>query len=60
MAYDQIAHAVKIGGTVFFFIFLVLVLIYALWPKNGKAFKEAANLALNEDKPSPDNAPKTP
>ena len=29
-------------------IFLAIV-IYTLWPRNGKAFEEAANMPLRED-----------
>jgi cytochrome c oxidase cbb3-type subunit 4 len=49
MSYDQIAHFIKIGGTVGFTAVFVLAILYALWPKNKARFERAANLPLQSD-----------
>ncbi|MEE9273225.1 MAG: cbb3-type cytochrome c oxidase subunit 3 [Robiginitomaculum sp.] len=46
MAYEQISHLVKIGGTVFFFLFLAAVAVYVFWRKNQTSFLGAAWPAL--------------
>lgn len=38
MEYHQVAHYVKLGGTVFFFLFLCVVAIYVFWRKDQKTF----------------------
>lgn len=49
MSYDQIAHIIKIGGTVAFTGVFVLAILYALWPKNRERFVRAAHLPLQSD-----------
>ncbi|GLQ21636.1 cbb3-type cytochrome c oxidase subunit 3 [Algimonas porphyrae] len=52
MSYDQIAHVIKIGGTIAFTTVFVLAILYALWPKNREKFDRAAQLPLQaEDRP---------
>lgn len=52
MSYDQIAHFIKIGGTVVFTAVFVLAIIYAVWPGNRARFERAARLPLDShDKP---------
>lgn len=46
MGYDQIAHFVKIGGTVVFTAVFVSAILYALWPKNKARFDHAAHIPL--------------
>ncbi|GHA86184.1 hypothetical protein GCM10009069_06740 [Algimonas arctica] len=46
MGYDQIAHVVKIGGTVVFTTVFVAAIFYALWPKNKARFDRAAHIPL--------------
>jgi cytochrome c oxidase cbb3-type subunit 4 len=46
MDYDQIAHVVKIGGTVAFTAVFVAAIFYALWPKNKARFDRAASIPL--------------
>lgn len=48
MNYDQIAHVVKLGGTVFFTGFFLLVLVYVFWPKNKDKFNKAAAMPLDD------------
>ncbi|MBL4870805.1 MAG: cbb3-type cytochrome c oxidase subunit 3 [Robiginitomaculum sp.] len=54
MSYDQIAHIVKLGGTVFFFTFFLLVLVYVFWPKNKAKFKQAASMPIADESLIPD------
>lgn len=50
--YDTIAHFIKLGGTVAFFVFFVGVIAYALWPKNKSRFQKAASIPLSDtDRP---------
>ena len=53
MSYDQIAHVIKIGGTVVFTAVFVGAIIYALWPKNKTKFDRAARMPL-QDTDAPD------
>jgi len=46
MSYDQIAHVIKIGGTVAFTAVFTLSILYALWPTNKARFDRAAQLPL--------------
>lgn len=55
MGYDQIAHLVKIGGTVAFTAVFVGAILYALWPKNKDRFDRAASIPLqSSDAPEMD------
>ena len=49
MNYDGIAHIVKLGGTVLFFLIFISVIAYALWPKNKSKFDRAASLPLDDN-----------
>jgi cytochrome c oxidase cbb3-type subunit 4 len=50
--YDTIAHLIKLGGTVVFFVFFACVIAYALWPKNKSRFQSAAQIPLaDSDQP---------
>ncbi|MGJ8560499.1 MAG: cbb3-type cytochrome c oxidase subunit 3 [Litorimonas sp.] len=49
MGYDQIAHVVKVGGTVAFTAVFVAAIFYALWPKNKDRFDRAARMPLDAD-----------
>ncbi|MEM7728575.1 MAG: cbb3-type cytochrome c oxidase subunit 3 [Pseudomonadota bacterium] len=49
MSYDQIAHVIKIGGTVAFTAVFVGAIVYALWPRNRAKFDRAAQMPLHDD-----------
>ncbi len=51
MSYEQVAYFAKHGGTIFFFVFFVLVLIYIFLPGSKKRAVEAANIVFNDDTP---------
>ena len=47
--YEWLAQFAQSGGTVYFFLFFLATLVYALWPKNSAQFNEAARMPLRED-----------
>jgi cytochrome c oxidase cbb3-type subunit IV len=47
--YEWVAQFAQSAGTIYFFLFFVATLVYALWPKNQARFDEAARLPLRED-----------
>ena len=49
MSYDQIAYFSKYGGTIFFFVFFIAVLLYVFAPGGGKRAEDAANVVLTRD-----------
>jgi len=55
MSYEQIAFAAKYGGTLFFFVFFLCVLVYVFWPGGGKRAKEAAGVLFQDDHPIVEN-----
>jgi len=52
MSYDILAHVIKLGGTVAFFGIFLIVILYALWPRNKARFERAAQIPLSDtDRP---------
>jgi len=49
MSYETLAHFIKLGGTVAFFGIFLIVIAYALWPKNKARFEHAAQIPLLDD-----------
>jgi len=49
MTYETVSKLVQQGGTVFFTVLFVCVLIYAFWPKNKATFDKAARAALDAE-----------
>jgi len=47
--YEMLAQFARTAGTVYCFAFFLVVLVYALWPSNKKAFNDAARAPLRED-----------
>jgi len=47
--YEWLAQFAQSAGTVYCFLFFLATLVYALWPKNGAQFNEAARMPLRED-----------
>lgn len=54
MDYGTIAHWVKLGGTVFFFVFFLAVLVYVFWPGNREKFNKAAQRPISDETLKPD------
>ncbi len=51
MSYEQLAYFARNGGTLFFFTFFVLVLIYIFLPGSKKRAVEAADIVFDDDHP---------
>lgn len=49
MTYDNISYIVQTWGLVYFVVIFVAVLVYALWPRNRRKFRDAANIPFKED-----------
>jgi cytochrome c oxidase cbb3-type subunit 4 len=47
--YETLSHVAQTWGLVLFVVAFVLVLVYALSPRNKKNFDEAKNIPLNEE-----------
>lgn len=47
--YETLSHIAQTWGLVLFVLAFVLVLFYALSPRNKKSFDEAKNIPLNEE-----------
>jgi len=48
MNYEALSSFAQTGGTVYFAVIFLAVIVYACWPKNGATFKRAAHLPMNE------------
>lgn len=48
MSYEGLSSFAQTGGTVYFAAIFFVVLVYALWPRNGARFKRAAELPMKE------------
>ena len=49
MTYETVSDFVRTWGMVYFVILFLVVLAYALWPRNAKKFRDAARIPLEED-----------
>ena len=49
MDYEAVAKFAQTWGLVYFALLFALILLYALWPGNQKAFDEAAEIPLEDD-----------
>jgi cytochrome c oxidase cbb3-type subunit 4 len=47
--YEWLAGFAQSAGTLYCFVFFLATLVYALWPKNGAQFRNAARMPLRED-----------
>ncbi len=48
MNYEGWSSFAQTGGTVYFAAIFLVVLVYALWPRNGAKFRRAAQLPMKE------------
>ncbi len=48
LTYQDASYFAQTYGLIYLFGLFVIVLLYALWPKNKKKFDEAANIPLEE------------
>ena len=54
MTYEDWSHFAQNWGTVYFVAIFAAALGYALWPRNGAAFRRAARLPISEKEGSDD------
>ncbi|WP_436642577.1 cbb3-type cytochrome c oxidase subunit 3 [Microbaculum sp. FT89] len=47
--YERLAQFAQTWGLVYFVILFLIVLVYALWPRNKERFDEASKIPLRED-----------
>lgn len=47
--FESITHLSQVFSLGYFVLLFVLALAYALWPRNGETFNEAARLPLEDD-----------
>ncbi|MCT8970644.1 cbb3-type cytochrome c oxidase subunit 3 [Microbaculum marinisediminis] len=47
--YERLAHFAQTWGLLYFVILFLIVLVYALWPRNKERFDEASKIPLRED-----------
>lgn len=50
MSYEDVASFAQTWGLVIFVAVFVVIVAYAVWPKNKKRFDEAARIPLEEDR----------
>lgn len=48
LSYETVARIAQQGGTIYFVLIFLAGVVYALWPKNGEAFKRMAHLPLED------------
>jgi cytochrome c oxidase cbb3-type subunit 4 len=53
LTYETVARFAQQGGLIYFGAIFACGVAYALWPRNGPAFKRLANLPL-QDHEAPD------
>jgi len=49
LSYEQVAAFAQQGGTVYFFLLFLAIVVYAVWPKNKAKFDHAAQIPFKED-----------
>ena len=49
LTYEAVARFAQQGGTLYFAAIFAAGVAYALWPRNGEAFRRAAMLPLEKD-----------
>jgi cytochrome c oxidase cbb3-type subunit 4 len=48
MSYEQIAQIAQQGGSLYFFLIFLGVIVYAFWPSNRATFSAAKHSLLEE------------
>ncbi|MEM7766151.1 MAG: cbb3-type cytochrome c oxidase subunit 3 [Pseudomonadota bacterium] len=51
--YEFLASFAQTGGLIYFVLFFIAALIYALRPRNQETFDRAARMPLDEEGPQP-------
>ena len=51
ITYEAVSRFSQQAGTLYFAVFFIAAVAWALWPKNKKGFDEAAQIPFNEQLP---------
>ena len=49
MNFDNISYFSQTWGLVYLVVLFAIVVVYALWPRNRRKFRDAANIPFKED-----------
>ena len=49
VSYETLARFAQQGGSIYFTLLFIAVLVYALWPRSKARFQDAARIPLEED-----------
>jgi len=49
ISFEDAERFAQSWGALYFVLMFVVAFAYALWPSNGKRFRDAANSILNDD-----------
>ena len=49
VSYETLSRFAQQGGSIYFALIFLAVLIYALWPRNKARFDRAARIPLDEE-----------
>lgn len=49
MNYDTMSYISQTWGLLYLVALFAIVLVYALWPRNRRKFRDAANIPFKED-----------
>jgi len=55
VTFETVSRFAQTYGLVFLVVLFLVVLVYALWPKNRKKFERAARIPLRDDDEQPDD-----
>lgn len=50
MTYEQVSHFAQTWGMIYMLVLFVILIGYALWPRNKDKFDRAARQPLDEEK----------
>ena len=57
MTYEAWSSFAQTWGTLYFAAIFLCALVYALWPRNGRGFRRAAELPITEKENGDDRPP---
>ncbi len=49
MNFDSVSYFAQTWGLIYLVVLFAIVVAYALWPRNRKKFRDAANIPFKED-----------
>jgi cytochrome c oxidase cbb3-type subunit 4 len=49
MNFDNVSYFSQTWGLIYLVVLFAIVVVYALWPRNRRKFRDAANIPFKED-----------